>query len=108
MKEVFRIALPLTLWLVSFSAIYALHGVICGAQVAWLADPAVARTALVLAWLVAVSAHIAVLIGLLHPRLGGPPGVARWIAVTLAVAALVAVIWTLFPVAVLSLCTLRA
>ena len=27
MKEVFRIALPLTLWLVSFSAIYALHGV---------------------------------------------------------------------------------
>jgi hypothetical protein len=104
MKEVFRIALPLTLWLVSFSAIYALHGVICGAQVARLADPAMARTALVLAWLVVVFAQLAVLIALLHPRLGGPPGVARWIAVTLAVAALVAAIWTLFPVAVLSLC----
>jgi hypothetical protein len=104
MKEVFRIALPLSLWLVSFSAIYALHGVICGAQVAWLTDPAMARTALVLAWLMAVSAQIAVLIGLLHPRLGGPPGVARWIAIALAVAALVAVVWTLFPVAVLSLC----
>lgn len=104
MKDVFRIALPLTLWLVSFSAVYALHGVICGAQVAWLADPALARTALVLAWLVAIFAQLAVLIGLLHPRLGGPPGVARWIAVTLAVAALVAAIWTLFPVAVLSIC----
>jgi hypothetical protein len=104
MKEVLRIAIPLTLWLVSFSAVYALHGVICGAQLAWLADPAMARTALISAWLVAVFAQLAVLIALLHPRLGGPPGVARWIAVTLAVAALVAAIWTLFPVAVLSLC----
>lgn len=105
MKDVFRIALPLTLWLVSFSAVYALHGTICAGSWAWLADPDRGRLVLLAAWAMAIVLQIGVLLALWHPRLGGPPGLVRWVAITLGVAALVAVVWTLFPVAVLSLCS---
>jgi hypothetical protein len=107
MRDVVRIALPFTLWLVSFSAVYALHGVICAGTWAWLADPDRGRLALISAWAVAIALQFGVLLLLWHPRLGGPPGLVRSVSVALGVAALVAVVWTLFPVATLPLCTQR-
>ena len=107
MRNVFRIALPLTLWLVSFSAIYALHGMICAGTWAWLADPDRGQLALISAGAVALALQVAALLVLWHPRLGAPPGLVRWVSVALGVAALVAVVWTLFPVAALPLCSQR-
>jgi hypothetical protein len=107
MINVFRIALPLTLWLVSFSAVYALHGMICAGTWAWLADPDRRQLALISAWAVAIALQVAALLVLWHPRLGAPPGLVRWVSVALGVAALVAVVWTLFPVAALPPCTQR-
>lgn len=104
MREVFSIALPLTVWLASFTAVYGLHGIICSGALTWLSQPDWARRALLTAWAATVLLQLGALLFVLRPGLGGQPGLVRRISVGLAVVALVAVVWTLFPVAVLPSC----
>ncbi len=107
MKDILRLSLPLTIWLVSFSAIYGLHGVLCQFDWSGLSGPfgmLWGRLVLVAAWAVAVVLQAMTLVVLLTPRFGGPPGFMRSTTLTLAIVALVAAAWTMFPVAVLSLC----
>jgi hypothetical protein len=107
MTDVIRISLPLTVWLISFSAVYGLHGVICsnpGWTTPSLAGLTQGRLTLLAAFAMAIVAQVATLALLRSERFGGATGFMRWTSLTLAVVGLVAVLWTLFPVAVLPLC----
>lgn len=96
MTDVVRLFGPLVLWLASFSAIYGLHGVTCAEG--W------DRTILIQAWLFVVALQV-VSLGLLSTeRFGARPGFVRSTSLALATVGLVAVIWTLAPVAVLTAC----
>ena len=105
MRDVLRVALPLTLWLVGFSAVYALQGLTCSRH--WAAaglEDGAARGALVAAWGGAVLVQALVLAGLRAAPLASPRPFARGLSVGLAVVALVAAAWTLAPVAWTSAC----
>ncbi len=107
MTEVLRLALPLTLWLISFSALYGLHGVVCAAD--WPLAPgpsgiAWGRLALLAGAAAAILVQLAALVALGWTRLGPAPGFMRRTTLTLAAAALIAAIWTSLPAAVLPVC----
>lgn len=99
MKDVLRLSLPLTLWLISFSALYGLHAVICALE--WGED---GRVLLLAAGsLVVLTQGIALLL-LLGNRFGAKPGFARTASLSLATVALVAAVWTSAPVLLLPMC----
>lgn len=105
MRDVLRIAVPLTAWLAAFSAIYGLQGLVCSER--WIEaglGPAAGRGALLAAWAAANALQAALLLALRSRRLASPSGTVRGVSLTLAAAALVATAWTLFPVAATSLC----
>ncbi|WP_137180682.1 hypothetical protein [Roseomonas sp. AR75] len=105
MRDVLRIALPLTVWLGAFSAVYGLEGLVCSER--WTAaglDRATGRLALVGAWAAAVALQAVLLIGLRSPRFASPSGFVRCVSLTLAGVALLATAWTLLPVATSTLC----
>ena len=104
MRDVLRLSLPLTLWLISFSALYALHGLVCAG--AWGATPgpgnlAWGRIALVALGLAAVLLQTAAIVLLARST----AGFIRTTSLALAVVALVATAWTAAPAALLPLCT---
>jgi hypothetical protein len=103
MISLLRILAPLTLWLAGFSAIYGLHGIGCanGWAVTDLGGATLQRWALSVAWLGLIAAQAMLLVIL---RRGGDDGLLRWTSVSLAWVALIAVLWTLYPVAVLTVC----
>jgi len=106
MRDVLRLLLPLLIWLASFSAIYGLHGVGCalgwaGVEIGGLS---LFRWALLAAWLAAILVQVALLLALRGARYAAPSPFLRWTSVAGAWVALVAVLWTLHPVAVLSTC----
>jgi hypothetical protein len=96
MTDVVRLFGPLVLWLASFSAIYGLHGVTCAEG--W------DRAILIPAWLLAVALQAVPLLLLSTERFGARPGFARSTSLALATVGLVAVIWTLAPLAFLTAC----
>ncbi|MGR3711231.1 MAG: hypothetical protein ACU0A9_17510 [Alterinioella nitratireducens] len=106
MRDVIRILLPLLLWLASFSAIYGLHGI--GCAFGWpgveVGPVSLFRGALLAAWLVALLAQIGVLVALRSERFGSSVPFSRWTSLALGWVGLVATIWTLHPVAVISTC----
>jgi hypothetical protein len=105
MSDVARIMGPLLLWLALFSGVYALHGLGCG--LGWdgvpLAGHSLHRTALLAAWAASFALQAGLLILLVGPLRSAAP-FARRISVALAVAGLVAVAWSLFPVAFATYC----
>ncbi len=99
MKDVLRLALPLTVWLVGFSAIYALQGLACSRH--WPADLD-ARAVLIVAGAVAVALQAVILIITLSY-----PSASRSLqnaTAALAAAGIVAALWTIMPVAAVTVC----
>jgi hypothetical protein len=96
MTDVLRLFGPLLLWLASFSAIYGLQGVLCAQG--W------DRAFLLPVWMLAVALQVATLVVLSTERFGADAGFVRWVSLALATVSLVAVIWTLAPIAFLSAC----
>lgn len=103
MTELLRLALPLSAWLVGFSAVYGLQGLTCSRHWEGLGDEA-ARAALVASWIVAVLVQAAILLALRTPTLASPRPFLQRVSLGLAVVALVAAAWTLAPVATTSRC----
>ena len=106
MRDVIRILLPLLLWLASFSAIYGLHGIGCASRWPEIAVGPISlfRWLLLAAWMAALLAQIGVLAALRSERFGSPAPFGRWTSLALGWVGLVATIWTLHPVAVISTC----
>lgn len=106
MTDVLRITIALFLWLAAFSGVYGLHGIACAYD--WPAAPigeaSLFRLALVGAWGVALLAQLGLLLALRTARFGAASPFVSYVSVALAVAALVAGIWSLFPTAGLSAC----
>jgi hypothetical protein len=104
MRDILRLSAPLTLWLVAFSAVYGLEGLLCSARAGMVA-PEVGRAVLVSASVAAVAAQLGLLLVLRSPGYGSPSRFVRQTSLALAVAATVASAWTLLvPAAVTSLC----
>ena len=93
MKEIMRLSLPITLWLVGFSAVYALQGFSCSRH--W-PDHLAARPLLIASWISVVLIQVFSLAIILYV-----PSTSRFLqktAVTIAVTAVVAALWTSMPV----------
>ena len=103
MSDILRLSLPLTLWLASFSAIYGLQGVICSPYWPGL-GLGHGRIALIACGAVALALQIGLLFCLRRsPLRARLPWVHR-LTTILAAVAIVATIWTVMPVLVVSVC----
>jgi hypothetical protein len=101
-RDVLRIAIPLTVWLAAFSTMYGLEGLVCSGH--GTGGALMGRTVLVAIALAAVALQIVLLLALRSASYGSQSPFVRHVSVTLAIAALVATIWTFIPVAATSIC----
>lgn len=105
MNDILRIAVPTSLWIAAFSAVYGLEGIICSGR--WTAaglNLGQGRTALIAAWAVAVALQVVLLLALRMPRFASPQPWVQRVATILSFVGLVATIWSLMPAATTSLC----
>lgn len=102
MRDILRLSVPMTVWLMSFSAVYGLQGLVCSQHFAY--EGAAARPLLIVAAIIAVFAQTVLSWGLYSKRWGSPHPFIRTVSTILGVIALFATIWTLFPVALMSIC----
>ncbi|MCY0096994.1 hypothetical protein [Hoeflea ulvae] len=106
MKDLLRILVSPLVWLASFSAVYALHGLVCQLDpgpsglfgVSW------GRITLGVAFVLAVLVQAGLLALLYSPRFGAAPGFARSVSRMSGWVGLAAALWTLFPTLVISSC----
>lgn len=106
MTSVLSILVSPLLWLALFSGIYGLQGLSCELDLdtTTFAGISAARALLGAAWLAAIALQ-ATLLAALHADRFSPEGAfVRWISRATGWTGLVAMIWTLFPVAVTSSC----
>jgi hypothetical protein len=105
MTDLLRLSVPLTAWLVAFSAVYGLNGLVCSEV--W-ADAGLGLTAgravMVAVWVAAVALQLVLLFSLRSPRFASHSAFVRGVSLTLAVTALVATLWTLLPIVTTSAC----
>lgn len=106
MIEVLRILVAPLVWLAAFSGIYGLHGIGCAmgwgeVEVLWLS---LFRLLLLAAWLVAIVAEIGILMLLRSERFGSHQSFVRSASVATGWVGLVATLWTLYPVTLMSAC----
>jgi len=99
MSNVLRLALPFTLWIIGFCAVYALQGLSCSRYWPTGLD---GRMALIAAAALFVLMQGLVLVAVLSRP--GPSRFAQHTTVMLAVAALVATVWTSLPILTLTVC----
>lgn len=107
MTDIARILIGPLVWLFAFSAVYGLHGIVCG--LGWGGDEMLGfpllRLVLVIAWLIAIGVQVVVLLGV-YSRLGSPSDLVREVSRLTAWVGLVATLWSMMPVAVTSSCTI--
>ncbi|WP_043316441.1 hypothetical protein [Microbulbifer sp. HZ11] len=104
MRDLLRILIAPLIWLAAFSAVYALQGFGCAAGLneAIFVGMSFLRAMLILAWVLT----IATLVGIFYwlertaPRLPWTSAISR----ITACVAMVAAIWSLFPVTFTSIC----
>lgn len=106
MTDLLRILAAPLVWLASFSALYGLHGLICGHGLAdaEISGLSLARLLLVAAWLLAIGMQIALLLGLYSRRFAAKNSLVRFISRATGWTGLIAVLWTLSPVALIRYC----
>lgn len=105
MTDILRISIPLTVWIAAFSAIYGLEGLVCSDNWAEAGlSPAQGHAALIAAWVIAIVVQAGLLLALRVPRFASSSGFIQAVGVSLAAFALVATVWTLFPVVTTSVC----
>ena len=102
MKDVVRIVIAMLVWLAVFSALYGLEGVGCAAG--WHRIPVNGATLFQAAMTIAFFVALLILVALRLPRFRSASPFVAHISIILAVAALVAGAWTLFPALALSHC----
>ncbi|NDV01168.1 hypothetical protein [Pseudoroseicyclus tamaricis] len=100
MRDVLRILIAPLVWLAAFSAIYGLHGLICGHGIT--APPP--RLLLLAGYGLAVAAQVALLWALHVPRFASPSPFVSFVSHATGWVGLVATVWSLLPVAVTSYC----
>jgi len=106
MTDLIRILIAPLVWLAAFSAIYGLHGLICGHGIegAALGLP-MPRLLLIMAYTVAVLLQAILLAALYHPRLASSSNFVSFVSHATGWTGLVATGWSLLPVVMTSYCT---
>jgi hypothetical protein len=107
MTDVMRILIALLIWLGGFSAIYGLHGLGCSlewTEIELWGGFSLFRMAMVVAWIGLVVVQIVVLLGLRSTVFGSASPFVQWVSISLGITAVVAAIWSLFPLAILTAC----
>ena len=106
MTDLLRILAGPLLWLATFSAVYGLHGILCGIDPAGTAfgEVSLPRILLAAAWLVAIALQLAVVAALHSARFGSRSNFVRVVSRTTGWVGLAASLWTLFPTVVTSSC----
>lgn len=105
MTDVLRILIAPLVWLAAFSAVYGVHGVICGQGIdAMGLAPWVPRALLVGAFVLTLLCQIGVLVALYAPRFASPSPFVRFVSQVTGWVGLVAAVWTLFPTTVTTYC----
>ena len=108
MKDILRIIIAPLVWLVTFTLVYGLHGLLCGHDltIAMIGEITVARVLLVAAYVFAILAQLALLRALYAPGFTSRYNFVRFVSRATGWVGLGATIWTLFPVATTSSCGL--
>ena len=105
MTDLLRILIAPLLWLASFSALYALHGFLCGSGLSGtIFGTPLARVAMVAAYSGAIVLQGALLLCLYASRFTSPSLFVKNVSRSTGWVGLVATIWTLLPVAVTTYC----
>ncbi|MGX0879084.1 small-conductance mechanosensitive channel [Roseovarius sp. MBR-154] len=105
MTDLLRILIAPLVWLASFSAVYAVHGLVCGHDISGtLWGVPLSKLLLWGAYLVALVLQAALLTALYHPRARSASRFVRRVSRITGWVGLVATAWSLFPVAVTSPC----
>lgn len=106
MKDVVRILIAPLVWLASFSAVYGLHGLICGHGIdgtifGLLSLP---RALMALAYGLAVLMQVGLVWGLHAERYSSPSPFVRFVSRTTGWVGLAAAVWTLLPTITTTYC----
>lgn len=106
MTDVLRILIGPLAWLASFSAVYGLQGLGCASGWGGIGIGAISlfRLALLAAWFCAIAVQTVILSALFSRRFASASGFVRGVSKTTGWVGLVATLWSLFPVAVISSC----
>lgn len=105
MKDLARILVAPLVWLASFSAVYGLHGLICGHGLdGAVGGVDVARALLVLAYGLAVTTQAAIVWAIHGSWLAASGRFAAFVSRTTAWVGLAAAIWTLLPTITTTYC----
>ena len=108
MKDILRIIIAPLVWLVTFTLVYGLHGLLCGHDLTTLmiGKIPVARVLLIAAYVFAALVQLALLAALHAPRLASRYSFVRFVSRATGWVGLGATLWTLFPVVTTSSCGL--
>ena len=104
MTDVLRVLVAPLVWLAGFSAVYGLHGLMCGHGLAGTAPALLPRALLVGAYALALAIQVGILIGLYLPRFASTSGFIRFVSHATGWVGLVAAAWSLMPVLTTSVC----
>ncbi len=105
MKDLLRILIAPLVWLAAFSAVYGLHGLLCGHGIAGTAfGLPLPRVLLVAAYAAAILLQVALLAALHHPRFASPSSFVRFVSRATSWVGVVATGWSLLPVVMTTYC----
>jgi len=106
MTDILRILVAPLVWLAAFSAVYGLHGLICGHGIDGAAFGLVSlqRVLMATAWLLAIFVQVVLLWGLHAPRFASSSPFVTFVSRATGWAGLVAAVWTLFPAVATTYC----
>lgn len=106
MTDLVRILLAPLVWLASFSAVYGLHGLICGhgidGQVLDLVS--LPRALMVLAYVLAILIQVGLVWSLHAERFSSPSSFVGFVSRATGWLSLVAAVWTLLPTVTTTYC----
>lgn len=106
MKDLTRILIAPLVWLAAFSAVYGLHGIICGFAIdGMVLGLSLARVLLVAAYGLTILLQVAVLLALYQDRFSSESGFVNFTARASGWVGVVAAVWTLLPVVLTTYCS---
>ncbi|WP_322889695.1 MULTISPECIES: hypothetical protein [unclassified Yoonia] len=105
MMDLTRILIAPLVWLAAFSAVYGLHGVICGFEIySTVFGLSLARVLLVAAFALAVAVQVILLWALYQDRFSSTSGFVNFTGRATAWVGVVAAVWTMLPVVLTTYC----
>lgn len=105
MNDLLRILIAPLVWLASFSAIYGLHGLLCGHGIAGMVfGIPLSRFLLVAAYVIAILLQVGLLTVLYQACFASPSGFIRFVSHATGWVGLVATAWSLLPVVMTTYC----